>query len=346
MAAASGTARRVGSTARDRAAGRGAQDALSGCQARACASARGRSAGRRRRRSAPRPRRRRRPGSCAARNSAEPGRPLRIPGDVLAGEAHAGVACRNAPAWRVVLEQDRHLLAPAPGRAARAPVRRNCATCAQEPGPAIAAAADHHPVGAGLRAAPRPRRSSVRMSPLTITGIADRLLHLADEGPIGGARVELQRVRPCTVTMRMPHSSAMRARRGALQAVMVPAHAHLQRHRHRHRLDRRFEDARGGDLVAHQRGAGAWPTATFFTGQPKLMSMMAAPRSSVSRAASAMTVRLAAGELHRHRSSSAVDLGHLQGLAVLPHHRLAGDHLARPPARAPCAWPAGGTAGR
>ena len=33
----------------------------------------------------------------------------------------------------------------------------------------------------------------------------------------------------------------------------------------------------------------AWPFTTFFTGQPKLMSMMAAPRSSLSLAASAMT---------------------------------------------------------
>ncbi len=32
-----------------------------------------------------------------------------------------------------------------------------------------------------------------------------------------------------------------------------------------------------------------WPTATFFTGQPKLMSTTAAPRSTASRAASAIT---------------------------------------------------------
>ena len=32
-----------------------------------------------------------------------------------------------------------------------------------------------------------------------------------------------------------------------------------------------------------------WPSATFFTGQPKLMSMMAAPRSAASFAASAIT---------------------------------------------------------
>ena len=34
----------------------------------------------------------------------------------------------------------------------------------------------------------------------------------------------------------------------------------------------------------------AWPLVTFFAGQPKLMSMIAAPRSSLSLAASAMTV--------------------------------------------------------
>ena len=33
----------------------------------------------------------------------------------------------------------------------------------------------------------------------------------------------------------------------------------------------------------------AWPFTTFFTGQPKLMSMIAAPRSSLSLAASAIT---------------------------------------------------------
>ncbi len=34
----------------------------------------------------------------------------------------------------------------------------------------------------------------------------------------------------------------------------------------------------------------AWPLTTFFTGQPKLMSMMAAPRSALSLAASPMTL--------------------------------------------------------
>ena len=59
-----------------------------------------------------------------------------------------------------------------------------------------------------------------------------------------------------------------------------------------------------------------------------LMSMIAAPRCSLSFAASAITCGLAAGELERHRLLDRVPQRLLQRLAGFADHRLAGDHLA------------------
>ena len=59
-----------------------------------------------------------------------------------------------------------------------------------------------------------------------------------------------------------------------------------------------------------------------------LMSMIAAPRCSLSLAASAITCGSQPGELHRHRLLDRVPHRLLQRLAGLAHHRLAGDHLA------------------
>ena len=74
-----------------------------------------------------------------------------------------------------------------------------------------------------------------------------------------------------------------------VQAGMVPAHPHLQRHRHRNGLHRRLENlARRRSRRASARCQTACPTATFFTGQPKLISMISAPRSTAIRAASAI----------------------------------------------------------
>ncbi len=70
-----------------------------------------------------------------------------------------------------------------------------------------------------------------------------------------------------------------------------------------------------------------WPSATFFTGQPKLMSIRSAPRSTASRAASAIASGLAAGELERADATRAIHLGHRQRLLVLADHRPGGDHL-------------------
>jgi hypothetical protein len=68
-----------------------------------------------------------------------------------------------------------------------------------------------------------------------------------------------------------------------------------------------------------------WPT-TLRTGQPKLMSMIAAP-VLVEPGGLAHRVGVAADELHRDRLLDAVPLGLLQTLARLADHRLAGDHL-------------------
>ena len=76
-------------------------------------------------------------------------------------------------------------------------------TCPSEPGPAISAAADHHAVGAGLV---ERRRALVDRADVAIGDDRERhrLLHLADEGPVGLPLYIWQRVRPWTVIILMP----------------------------------------------------------------------------------------------------------------------------------------------
>ena len=94
-------------------------------------------------------------------------------------------------------------------------------------------------------------------------------------------------MRPCTVIIRIPHSSAIRARVGALRLsssqpvrifrVTGTSTARTVASRIRPASDSSRISADPASLLT-----------TFFTGQPKLMSMIAAPRSTFSRAASAM----------------------------------------------------------
>ena len=164
------------------------------------------------------------------------------------------------------------------------------------------------------------------MSPLAITGIDDRLLHLADEAPIGAAGVELA----ARAAVHRDHADAAgfgnlrQARRVAV--VVVPARAHLQGDRQIDRLDGRLEDARGVQFVAHQRRAGM--------AVDHLLDRAAEidvdqPRAAVGVELRGLghDLRLAAGELHRHRLLLGAALRHRQRLARLADRRLAGDHL-------------------
>ncbi len=177
--------------------------------------------------------------------------------------------------------------------------------------------------------------SSVLMSPLAITGSRVAALTSRMKPNRHDRRKTGSGVRPCTVNILMPHSSAIRARLGALRLAESQPVRILSVTGSITGLDRGFEDLGGMDLVAHQRGA-AWPFTTFFTGQPKLMSMIAAPRSSFSLARLGHHLGLAAGELDRHREFFRRILGHQQGLAILPHHRRRRDHLGDDEPRPPC----------
>ena len=103
----------------------------------------------------------------------------------------------------------------------------------EEPGPAIAAAADHQPVRAGTVQ----RLGRILLGHDVAVGDhrdVHRLLHPADEVPVGSAGVELL----ARSAMHGNHADAAilgdprEPRR--IQVGVVPAHAHLQRHRHGH----------------------------------------------------------------------------------------------------------------
>ena len=126
------------------------------------------------------------------------------------------------------------------------------------------------------------------MSPFTITGTETASLTRRTKAQSARPSNICIRVRPCTVIMRMPHPSAIRARRGALrQPSSQPS-----------RIFRVTGIATALTVASRIRAARASSRiraeppcllTIFFTGQPKLISIRAAPRSSVRRAASAMT---------------------------------------------------------
>ena len=66
----------------------------------------------------------------------------------------------------------------------------------------------------------------------------------------------------------------------------------------------------------------AWPLTTFFTGQPKLMSMMPRAAIGIELRRLGHDLRLAAGELHRHRL--------LVGAALAPSSATAGSRGSSP----------------
>ena len=126
------------------------------------------------------------------------------------------------------------------------------------------------------------------MSPLTITGIETASLTLRTKRPVGLALVQL--ASRAAVYRDHLHAEILGDARkfGRVEAVVVPAHPRLERHRHLDRLDRGFDD-RGRERRSRISAEPAQPFTTFFTGQPMLMSMIAAPRCSLSLAASATT---------------------------------------------------------
>ena len=183
------------------------------------------------------------------------------------------------------------------------------------------------------------------MSPLTMTGILHALLHLADEGPIGAAVIELA----AGAAVDGDHldaalCSAMRARLRRIAVGVRPSPCASSASPAASRPSPSPRGCGAAWVSSRISDEPAWPLTTFFTGQPKLMSMMRGAAILVELRRLGHHLGLAAGELHGHRKFLGRVLRHQQGLARFADHRLAGDHLGHDQARARLASPDGGTA--
>jgi hypothetical protein len=114
---------------------------------------------------------------------------------------------------------------------------------------------------------------------------------------------------------------------GRVQAGVVPAHAHLQRHRDRDRLDGGLQDGGGGGFVAHQGGAGGLADRHLLHRAAEIDVDQVGALVHRESGGVGHGVRIAAGELQGGDAAAAVNLGHVERLAVLPDHRPGGDHL-------------------
>ena len=194
-----------------------------------------------------------------------------------------------------------------------------------EPRPAIAAAANHDPVGAGFRQGPV---DLFQARDIAIDDDRDRncLLDRADKAPIGLPGVKLT----ARAAVHRDHADAAgfgdfgESRRVAV--IVVPARAHLEGDRQIDGLNRGFEDARGMQFVAHQGRAGMAVDDLFDrAAEIDVDKRRATIRIELGRLGH--DPRLAAGELDGHRLLLGAALRHREGLARLADRRLAGDHL-------------------
>ena len=155
------------------------------------------------------------------------------------------------------------------------------------------------------------------MSPLTTSGMEIASLDRAHRVPVGVALVELA----ARAAMHGDHAHAgvLRAARelGRIDRCVVPAEPHLQRHRHA--MPRRRSPR---SASAHDRGRASAPSrtaspATYFAGQPMLMSMICGAGGFGDARALRHPVRLAAGELH-DVDAGALPFGAQHGVAAGP----------------------------
>ena len=120
------------------------------------------------------------------------------------------------------------------------------------------------------------------MSPLAITGIATAALTARIVSYSTGPTKPQARVRPCTASAAMPASSAIRAMRERVAFVAaIPAGADLERHRHVDRAPRPRATIAATSGSSRSSAEPAATLQTFFAGQPMLMSMICAPRSTL-----------------------------------------------------------------
>ena len=126
------------------------------------------------------------------------------------------------------------------------------------------------------------------MSPFTITGTETASLTRLTNAQSASPLYSWQRVRPCTVIILTPRSSAIRASSGALRLLWSQPILILSVTGTPTALTvaSMSLDANGRSRI---NAEPASPLTTFRTGHPMLMSMIAAPRCSLSLAASAIT---------------------------------------------------------
>jgi hypothetical protein len=120
---------------------------------------------------------------------------------------------------------------------------------------------------------------------------------------------------------------------GCIATGLVPSGPHLQGHRKLHRLYGGFKDLRGMHLIAHQRRPGM-AVHDLLHRAAEIDIDDGSPTILVELGGLGHHFGLAAGELHRHRELFGGVLGHQQRLAILAHHRGAGDHFGDDEARA------------
>ena len=114
---------------------------------------------------------------------------------------------------------------------------------------------------------------------------------------------------------------------GGIQAVMVPAHAHFERDRHWHGLHHCFQNARCGDFIAHQGAARTLTERDFFDRAAEIDVHHGGAKIHHQLGCFRHGCWVAAGQLHGSGAAKAIQFSHFQGLAVLPDHRLRGNHL-------------------
>ena len=114
------------------------------------------------------------------------------------------------------------------------------------------------------------------------------------------------------------------ARRVAV--FVVPARAHFQRHGKLYGLDHRFENLCRLGFFPHQGGAGV-TVHHLLDRTPHIDVDERRTAVFVELGGFRHDVRLAPGQLHGHRKFLGTIGRHLHGLAVLPDHGLARDHL-------------------
>ena len=154
-----------------------------------------------------------------------------------------------------------------------------------------------------------------------------RVLDVANKGPISLTGVELL----ARAAMDGDHANAAGLRDtgeiGRIQAVMVPAHAHLERDRHRHGLHHGFQNARGGNFIAHERAARALAKRHFLDRAAEIDIHHGGAAIHHQLGCFRHGCRVAAGQLHGSGAAKPIQFRHFQRLAVFPHHGLRGDHL-------------------